>query len=132
MRSKEQRPRRLSNRQPNGRPAVEGLRRQKLMLTRSRPGSPRGRERRQPSRSPDARVLTPKSRRTPVEPQDGNDPKSQSRDQRRHWQHANADPPVAAHGTWGDHRVRNAIRSEEHTSELQSLMRISNAVFILK
>src|SRR3546814_8170542 len=28
--------------------------------------------------------------------------------------------------------LRNAIRSEEHTSELQSLMRISYAVFCLK
>src|SRR3546814_2775441 len=28
--------------------------------------------------------------------------------------------------------VRNALRSEEHTSELQSLMRISYAVFCLK
>src|SRR3546814_10169938 len=27
---------------------------------------------------------------------------------------------------------RNALRAEEHTSELQSLMRISNAVFCLK
>src|SRR3546814_2909593 len=30
------------------------------------------------------------------------------------------------------HRPRNAARSEEHTSELQSLMRISYAVFCLK
>src|SRR3546814_6532702 len=30
------------------------------------------------------------------------------------------------------HRKRNARRSEEHTSELQSLMRISYAVFCLK
>src|SRR3546814_4673017 len=29
-------------------------------------------------------------------------------------------------------RVRSAVRSEEHTSELQSLMRISYAVFFLK
>src|SRR3546814_2618216 len=29
-------------------------------------------------------------------------------------------------------RVRNRCRSEEHTSELQSLMRISDAVFCLK
>src|SRR3546814_4777577 len=31
-----------------------------------------------------------------------------------------------------DDPVRSAIRSEEHTSELQSLMRISYAVFCLK
>src|SRR3546814_13258646 len=31
-----------------------------------------------------------------------------------------------------DHRVNLDIRSEEHTSELQSLMRISYAVFCLK
>src|SRR3546814_2459218 len=36
-----------------------------------------------------------------------------------------AEPPVA--GTMGDNP-----RSEEHTSELQSLMRISSAVFCLK
>src|SRR3546814_5767942 len=40
---------------------------------------------------------------------------------------------------WGHHHVRDALevaaaagRSEEHTSELQSLMRISYAVFCLK
>src|SRR3546814_8446274 len=32
-------------------------------------------------------------------------------------------------GSWFDHRVRVALRSEEHTYELQSLMRISYAVF---
>src|SRR3546814_4179086 len=32
----------------------------------------------------------------------------------------------------GDHRMIVAFRSEEHTSELQSLMRISYAVFCLK
>src|SRR3546814_5593065 len=31
-----------------------------------------------------------------------------------------------------DHACSNALRSEEHTSELQSLMRISYAVFCLK
>src|SRR3546814_7267631 len=31
-----------------------------------------------------------------------------------------------------DHRARGSLRSEEHTSELQSLMRISYAVFCLK
>src|SRR3546814_7085215 len=34
---------------------------------------------------------------------------------------------------WGIHMIElNAVRSEEHTSELQSLMRISYAVFCLK
>src|SRR3546814_6876571 len=32
----------------------------------------------------------------------------------------------------GCHRVERSVRSEEHTSELQSLMRISYAVFCLK
>src|SRR3546814_7676644 len=32
----------------------------------------------------------------------------------------------------GDRRIAGATRSEEHTSELQSLMRISYAVFCLK
>src|SRR3546814_9442092 len=32
----------------------------------------------------------------------------------------------------GTHHVRDRVRSEEHTSELQSLMRISYAVFCLK
>src|SRR3546814_2694531 len=32
----------------------------------------------------------------------------------------------------GDTRGNQAVRSEEHTSELQSLMRISSAVFCLK
>src|SRR3546814_3116100 len=32
----------------------------------------------------------------------------------------------------GDERVDDPLRSEEHTSELQSLMRISYAVFCLK
>src|SRR3546814_4172889 len=32
----------------------------------------------------------------------------------------------------GEHAEREAVRSEEHTSELQSLMRISYAVFCLK
>src|SRR3546814_6843375 len=38
---------------------------------------------------------------------------------------------LVAHQQRGDHR-RPANRSEEHTSELQSLMRISYAVFCLK
>src|SRR3546814_3706317 len=33
---------------------------------------------------------------------------------------------------WGDGFRREALRSEEHTSELQSLMRISYAVFCLQ
>src|SRR3546814_1254426 len=32
----------------------------------------------------------------------------------------------------GQHMAQKAVRSEEHTSELQSLMRISYAVFCLK
>src|SRR3546814_2149722 len=43
---------------------------------------------------------------------------------------------VAVHGRYHDHGVNQgcvlADRSEEHTSELQSLMRISYAVFCLK
>src|SRR3546814_10312507 len=35
-------------------------------------------------------------------------------------------------GRSGNYRGSNVIRSEEHTSELQSLMRISYAVFCLK
>src|SRR3546814_9645058 len=35
-------------------------------------------------------------------------------------------------GFLGKIRIRHSIRSEEHTSELQSLMRISYAVFCLK
>src|SRR3546814_2857181 len=38
--------------------------------------------------------------------------------------------PIAAHGQSGS--TDRAARSEEHTSELQSLMRISYAVFCLK
>src|SRR3546814_1646095 len=51
-------------------------------------------------------------------------------------------PPPARSGAHGDgavatgfdlhHRIGEAQRSEEHTSELQSLMRISYAVFCLK
>src|SRR3546814_9928909 len=40
-----------------------------------------------------------------------------------------ADTPTRSPSTW---RVTLALRSEEHTSELQSLMRISYAVFCLK
>src|SRR3546814_9563383 len=38
--------------------------------------------------------------------------------------------PVLGYATW--HLYTRAVRSEEHTSELQSLMRISYAVFCLK
>src|SRR3546814_7929519 len=48
-----------------------------------------------------------------------------SRDDHRALQLAAIGDEIAA-------RVPNAIRSEEHTSELQSLMRISYAVFCLK
>src|SRR3546814_6815296 len=51
--------------------------------------------------------------------------------------HVQRDPAlehqVAFHHRIGsDHDARLAVRSEEHTSELQSLMRISYAVFCLK
>src|SRR3546814_4187447 len=46
------------------------------------------------------------------------------------------DIPVIASGGVADigdiHALRGHVRSEEHTSELQSLMRISYAVFCLK
>src|SRR3546814_4248494 len=54
-------------------------------------------------------------------------PPPASRKRRRHPKPA--PPPTAA--TDGAHRAA-AVRSEEHTSELQSLMRISYAVFCLK
>src|SRR3546814_9278561 len=40
--------------------------------------------------------------------------------------------PVAAYLAYSLHQVDKKTRSEEHTSELQSLMRISYAVFCLK
>src|SRR3546814_5852325 len=40
--------------------------------------------------------------------------------------------PAAARHSLGIQRLAGAHRSEEHTSELQSLMRISYAVFCLK
>src|SRR3546814_1268180 len=40
--------------------------------------------------------------------------------------------PVRRPGVPANARARGAARSEEHTSELQSLMRISYAVFCLK
>src|SRR3546814_2545239 len=39
---------------------------------------------------------------------------------------------VSGVATWADCRGRGYARSEEHTSELQSLMRISYAVFCVK
>src|SRR3546814_3292147 len=42
------------------------------------------------------------------------------------------DRPSAPLGAWDDGSGIDAGRSEEHTSELQSLMRISYAVFCLK
>src|SRR3546814_5059183 len=57
--------------------------------------------------------------------------------QRTHFQGGKSTPqPIklvrhAGHGGWED-TARAALRSEEHTSELQSLMRISYAVFCLK
>src|SRR3546814_8687744 len=42
------------------------------------------------------------------------------------------DQPRVAPAAQRDHRLLVAPRSEEHTSELQSLMRISYAVFCLK
>src|SRR3546814_7320145 len=40
--------------------------------------------------------------------------------------------PAGSRGSARDRLARSAARSEEHTSELQSLMRISYAVFCLK
>src|SRR3546814_3070647 len=54
------------------------------------------------------------------------------------WQNRGASSPVAGPAAIADPRARGAQvyaeqgRSEEHTSELQSLMRISYAVFCLK
>src|SRR3546814_15516879 len=41
-------------------------------------------------------------------------------------------PELGVHAFREDGRLRQPARSEEHTSELQSLMRISYAVFCLK
>src|SRR3546814_6506198 len=50
------------------------------------------------------------------------------------WSLNKTNPAIAAtHAeTYGGGRERMEVRSEEHTSELQSLMRISYAVFCLK
>src|SRR3546814_2050981 len=45
---------------------------------------------------------------------------------------ARGEPPVGAEDFPVGEKVATARRSEEHTSELQSLMRISYAVFCLK
>src|SRR3546814_5563945 len=44
----------------------------------------------------------------------------------------NLERPVRLQDRLGGHLVQGHVRSEEHTSELQSLMRISYAVFCLK
>src|SRR3546814_4407228 len=49
-------------------------------------------------------------------------------DQQRHGQI----PEAGISGVARPHEIRDGERSEEHTSELQSLMRISYAVFCLK
>src|SRR3546814_9605492 len=46
--------------------------------------------------------------------------------------YALTDSVIAVRSGWPGHYWRLAERSEEHTSELQSLMRISYAVFCLK
>src|SRR3546814_9359911 len=46
--------------------------------------------------------------------------------------HREDEPGRAAEPHLAPHGARSASRSEEHTSELQSLMRISYAVFCLK
>src|SRR3546814_3972878 len=61
---------------------------------------------------------------------------------RERWNHLNAMPIQDIHDRWvGPHaaaatarlaRFKQAVRSEEHTSELQSLMRITYAVFCFK
>src|SRR3546814_939123 len=47
-------------------------------------------------------------------------------------QEVGADQPEHPKGDAADHQDHRQARSEEHTSELQSLMRISYAVFCLK
>src|SRR3546814_1494164 len=53
-------------------------------------------------------------------------------DERRHQHHVLADEAAAARDHARHHAHTELARSEEHTSELQSLMRISYAVFCLK
>src|SRR3546814_7458211 len=50
---------------------------------------------------------------------------------RRSARTARGDPRLHGRGEGGEGRRQRAVRSEEHTSELQSLMRISYAVFCL-
>src|SRR3546814_6307918 len=57
--------------------------------------------------------------------------KRQLREQRQ-WQRKRTVLGGAGVGFQGDFQPRRKARSEEHTSELQSLMRISYAVFCLK
>src|SRR3546814_4596656 len=52
--------------------------------------------------------------------------------ERRHRRAVTQVPPVAAEDGADARHVEDADRSEEHTSELQSLMRTSYAVFCLK
>src|SRR3546814_7875890 len=67
-------------------------------------------------------------------------PHRRTRSEARHPRHGGDDAAGAARGRCGapdgkpagGGAVRSADRSEEHTSELQSLMRISYAVFCLK
>src|SRR3546814_1894948 len=54
-----------------------------------------------------------------------------SRHVAKYWR-AHRDVVLGYGDTQGHMKLRRAIRSEEHTSELQSLMRISYAVFCLK
>src|SRR3546814_1764619 len=51
---------------------------------------------------------------------------------RRDPRHPSLDPQPEARRGGADAALRRRLRSEEHTSELQSLMRISYAVFCLK
>src|SRR3546814_4521081 len=69
-------------------------------------------------------------------------PTSQGSDGSWNWPHGGVSPAPLSRSPNGAHRTvgpqssappdRRAHRSEEHTSELQSLMRISYAVFCLK
>src|SRR3546814_5717150 len=57
---------------------------------------------------------------------------SDCRGSRRHWCSSPKDAPALAYIRWRRASCPRRRRSEEHTSELQSLMRISYAVFCLK
>src|SRR3546814_10226720 len=56
----------------------------------------------------------------------------QERDAQQHPEPGDGDLPAAPVHRRGGQQLRPVRRSEEHTSELQSLMRISYAVFCLK